>query len=60
MMIDNYDLLQKHDAEQERWINARPVCNCCQERIQDESYHKIFGENICDSCLDGMVVYADD
>ena len=39
-MSDNYDLWEQHDAEQEAWLRKRPMCDCCGERIQDESYHQ--------------------
>lgn len=45
-MPDNYDLWEQHDAEQEEWLRKRPMCDCCGERIQDESYHQINGERI--------------
>ena len=59
-MSDNYDLWEQHDAEQEAWLQKRPMCDCCGERIQDESYHQINGERICDRCLDGMIVFVED
>lgn len=58
-MPDNYDLWEQHDAEQEEWLRKRPMCDCCGERIQDESYHQINGERICDRCLDGMIVFVE-
>lgn len=57
---DNYDRFEEHDAEQERMLRKRPVCDCCGEYIQDESFHRIFGEAICDRCLDGMIEYVEE
>lgn len=57
---DNYDMWEQHDAWQENWLQNRPTCDCCGEHIQDESYHVIMGERICDRCLDGMIVYVED
>ena len=39
---------------------GKDQCDCCGERIQDESYHQINGERICDRCLDGMIVFVED
>ena len=30
--------LQKHEREQESWLASRPVCDLCQEPIQDDVY----------------------
>lgn len=57
---DNYDRFKKHDAELERRLQELPVCDCCGEHIQEESFHRIFGEVICDRCLDGMIEYVED
>lgn len=57
---DNLDLYEWHEQEQERWLQSRPVCDCCGEHIQDESYHQIMGEKICDRCLDGMIIYVEE
>lgn len=57
---DNYSLWVQHDQESDDWLRNRPVCDCCREHIQDESYHRICGERICDRCLDGMIEYVED
>lgn len=49
---DNYDLWEAHDREQEQRLAKRPVCDYCQEPIQDDFYYEINGENICEHCLD--------
>lgn len=57
---DNFDRFEDHESAQQEWIRSRPVCDCCGEYIQDESYHQIMGEKICDRCLDGMIVYVEE
>lgn len=58
-MIDNYGLWEQHEWRQEEKLEKLPVCDYCGEPIQDESYHEIMGENICDCCLDGMRKYVE-
>ena len=43
---------EKHDAEQNRWLEKMPVCADCGEHIQDETAFYINGEWICKSCMD--------
>ena len=59
MIPDNYEVWAQHDAGQQAWEKSRPVCDCCREHIQDESYHRVGKSNICDSCLSEMIVYID-
>ena len=42
---------EKHDAEQERWLQSRPVCSECGEHIQDEELFDIDGDLVCEECL---------
>lgn len=58
-MRDAYDDFIRHDAEQEEWLESRPVCDICGEPIQDEAYHYIFGHPVCDRCLDDTIVFID-
>ena len=30
--------LEKREREQEKWLASRPVCDLCQEPIQDDVY----------------------
>jgi hypothetical protein len=46
-MPDNYDLWVRHDAEQARWLEKRPVCCCCGEPIQEEKAFRYEGEWFC-------------
>lgn len=41
-----------YEAEREWEMQELPICDFCGYRITDESYHIIFGRNICDRCLD--------
>lgn len=40
------------DAEQQEWIEKRPVCSICGEHIQDDYYYLINDEIICPDCLE--------
>ena len=42
---------ERHDAEQEEWLERLPVCDDCGEHIQDEHYYDINGFKICPDCL---------
>jgi len=42
----------RHDAEQNKWLEQRPVCVDCGEHIQDEEAYYINGEWICETCMD--------
>lgn len=48
---DAYEQWEKHDAEQERWLQSRPVCCECGEHIQDEDLFDIDGDLVCEDCL---------
>ncbi len=50
-MIDNYGLWERHDAEQERKLQALPKCSECGEPIQDEYCYEIEGKYICEHCM---------
>ncbi len=49
--MDNYERWERHDAEQERWLNKRPVCCECGEHIQEEHLFDIDGDLVCEDCL---------
>ena len=48
----NYDAWLAHDAEQDRWLQERPVCCWCDEHIQDDHYYMINDEVCCPECLE--------
>lgn len=43
----------RHCDEQEEWLESRPMCEYCEEPIQDDYYYEIGGECICEHCLNG-------
>lgn len=49
---DNYDLWESHDREQRRSLEQLPVCDICDERIQEDYYYHINDEYICPDCLE--------
>ena len=49
--MDAYEAWERHDAEQERWLQRRPVCNVCGEHIQDDHLFDIDGDLVCEECL---------
>ena len=50
-MVDNYALWEAQEIKKEQWLARLPKCDICKDPIQDEKYHKIHGENICNKCL---------
>ena len=53
MYTDNpvADFLSR-DQKQARWLERRPVCDCCGEAIREESFYEIMEEKFCQKCLD--------
>lgn len=51
MLVDNYDLFAKHDAEQEAELKKLPICKECGEPIQTEYCYGNNGKYICEHCL---------
>lgn len=51
-MIDNYGLWERHDAEQEAWLEELPKCDYCGEPIQDEFLYEIQGETLHKECME--------
>ena len=49
--MDAYEAWERHDAEQEKWLQSRPVCSECGEHIQDEHLFDIDGDLVCEECL---------
>lgn len=42
----------RHDAEQSRWLERRPVCSECGEPIQSERCYEVNDELICEECME--------
>lgn len=49
---DNYDQYRRHEAEQDRQLAELPVCDHCEEPIQDDHFYVINGDNLCPECLE--------
>ena len=49
---DNYDVWLAHDAEQDAWLQERPVCCWCGEAVQEDHYYLISDEVCCPECLE--------
>lgn len=41
----------RHDAQQQKWLDSLPKCAYCNEPIQDDCYFEINGECVCEDCL---------
>ena len=50
----------RHDAEQQAWLEKRPVCHYCGEHIQDEYAVRIDGHWICKECIDDFTEYIEE
>lgn len=40
-----------YDADQQDALEKLPVCDICEEPIQDEYCYEIHGEYICEHCM---------
>jgi formylmethanofuran dehydrogenase subunit E len=49
---DNYEAWEVHEANRERALAMRPVCDQCGQHIRDDFYYYINGEIVCDECLE--------
>jgi formylmethanofuran dehydrogenase subunit E len=54
-----FEAVDRREREQEKWLEARPVCDVCGEHIQEESYFNINGVKICQCCIDCFVEWID-
>lgn len=43
---------ERHDREQTAALELLPICDMCNDRIQDEYLYEINGEFVCETCLD--------
>lgn len=48
---DNYDLWEKHDAEQQKALEQMPKCCECGNPIQEDFCYEINDEPVCDDCM---------
>lgn len=48
---DNYDAYRQHEAEHEAWLKRQPVCEECNEPIQDDVLYDIDGTIYCEACM---------
>lgn len=53
---DNYDAFCKHDAEQERELVKRAVCEDCGEPIMEDTCYLISYKLICENCMDEYLI----
>lgn len=42
---------ERHDADQNKWLEKMPVCVDCLEHIQDELAFYYKGEWVCHNCM---------
>ena len=49
---DNYDQWAAHEAEQDKWLSERLVCEYCGQPIQEDYFYEINSEILCQKCLD--------
>ena len=47
------------DAENEKWLQKRPICSWCEEHIQDDYAYEIDNKLICPNCIDEFKVDLD-
>lgn len=48
-----------HDMAAEEWLNTRPICQMCGERIQDDKAVLIHGAYICMDCIEENTRYLE-
>lgn len=57
MIPDNYDLWAKYDRECEDGLGRLPICEKCEEPIQDDFYFNIEGEILCEDCMKNRYMF---
>lgn len=48
---DNYDRFLMHEREVDAWLERRPKCDRCGERIQSDYLFRFDGELYCPDCF---------
>ena len=43
---------ERYDAKREDWRLSRPLCDYCDNHIQEDHYFDINGDIVCPDCLD--------
>lgn len=51
-MMDMVDFFEAHDRKQQKRVRRLPVCDYCNEPIQEDSFFEINDEFICEDCLE--------
>ena len=51
---DNYDAYRQHEAEQEAWLKRLPICEECNEPIQEDVLYDIDGTLYCEKCMKNL------
>ena len=57
---DYNDLYEAHEAEEERWLEKRPKCDCCGEPIYEDTFYDIGGEYLCSECMNNRYLVCTD
>ena len=57
---DYNDLYDAHEAEEERWLEKRPKCECCGEPIYEDTFYDINGEYLCEECMKDRYLVSTD
>ena len=45
---------ERHDREQAERLNLLPICDICNDPIQEEHFYEINDEFVCEHCLDKL------
>lgn len=42
----------RRDRAYEKWLKTRPICDYCENPIEDEEAYTIDGKTICEGCIE--------
>lgn len=59
-MYDPIRAWEAWDAQREARLERLPVCDCCGEPIQDDSFYRIGNFNYCPGCIKDCRVSTED
>ena len=45
-----FEAVDRREREQEKWLEARPVCDVCEEHIQEDELYNFEGVIVCCQC----------